>query len=57
MIDVPAGETWTPYLQRINQLFIEEKQARHEGDNAKLIKICTEIVAHSPHRPLGYPLL
>ncbi len=44
MIDIPEGEPWTPYLQRINQLFIDEKQARHDGDNAKLVQICSEIV-------------
>ena len=44
MIDVSEGEPWTPYLQRMNQLFIEEKQARHENDHAKLIQICCAIV-------------
>jgi hypothetical protein len=44
MIDVGEGVAWTPYLQRVNQLFIEEKQARHEGDNPKLIQICCAIV-------------
>jgi len=45
MIDIAEGESWTPYLQRVNQLFVDEKQARHEGDNVKLIKICCEIVS------------
>ena len=47
MIDITEGEPWTPYLQRVNQLFIEEKQARHDGDNAKLVQICSEIVSYS----------
>lgn len=44
MIDIPESVPWTPYLQRINQLFIDEKQARHDADAAKLILICNEIV-------------
>lgn len=45
MIDVGEGEAWTPYLQKINQLFIEEKAARRDGDNPRLIKICTDLVS------------
>lgn len=45
MIDVGEGEPWTPYLQKVNQLFIEEKAARHEGDNTKLTRICTDLVS------------
>ena len=48
MIDIAEGEMWTPYLQRINQLFIDEKQARHDADNAKLTQICSEIVFFRP---------
>lgn len=44
MIDINEGESWTPYLQKVNQLFIEEKAARHEGDNARLTRICTDLV-------------
>lgn len=47
MIDIPEGEQWTPYLQRINQLFLEEKQARHEANIEKLVKICCEVVNKS----------
>jgi len=45
MIDIPEGESWTPYLQRINQLFIDEKLARHDANIQKLIKIACEIVS------------
>jgi len=49
MIDINEGETWTPYLQKVNQLFIEEKAARHEGDNVKLSRICTDLVPLYSH--------
>ena len=56
MIDIEEGESWTPYLQQINKLFIDEKQARHDGDNPKLIQICIEIVSFNNIYRLIYHL-
>lgn len=44
MIELADGEMWTDFLEEINNLLIQEKKARHEGDNAKLAEICTKII-------------
>ena len=45
MIDIGVEEMWTPFLEEVNNLLIEEKQARHENDHIKLAEICTRIVS------------
>ena len=45
MIELADGEMWTDFLEEINNLLIQEKKARHEGDNIKLTEICTKIVS------------
>jgi len=44
MIELADGEMWTDFLEEINTLLIQEKKARHEGDNAKLAEICTKVI-------------
>lgn len=45
MFDVASDEMWTSYLEEVNDLMIEEKQARHENDHIKLGEICSRIVS------------
>ena len=45
MIEISADEEWTPFLERVNEMLIEEKKYRHEDDNIKLAEICTKIVS------------
>jgi hypothetical protein len=50
MFEIPAGETWTPFMEEVNDLMLEEKQARHDNDHVKVSEICLRIV--SSHRIL-----
>jgi len=45
MFDIGAEEMWTPFLEEVNDLMIEEKQARHETDAIKTSEICVRIVS------------
>lgn len=45
MIEIGPEEMWTPFLEEVNNLLIEEKQVRHENDHIKLAEICTRIVS------------
>ena len=45
MIEIGADEEWTPFLQGINQLMLEEKKARQENDSFKGAEICCKIVS------------
>lgn len=45
MFDIGAEEMWTPFLEEVNDLMIEEKQARHENDSIKTSEICCRIVS------------
>lgn len=45
LIDIGAEEMWTPFLEEVNNLLIEEKLVRHENDHIKLAEICTRIVS------------
>ena len=36
---------WTPFLDEVNDLMVEEKAARHENDHIKLAEICVRIVS------------
>ena len=44
LIELGPEEMWTPFLEEENQLFIEEKAARHENDPNKVTEICKRIV-------------
>ena len=43
--DIGAEEMWSPFLEEVNDLMIEEKQARHENDHVKVSEICLRIVS------------
>ena len=45
MFDIGAEEMWTPFLEEVNDLMIEEKAARHENDGIKTSEICLRIVS------------
>ena len=45
LIDIGPEEMWTPFLEEVNTLLIEEKVVRHENDHIKLAEICTRIVS------------
>lgn len=44
MFDIGADQMWTPFLEEVNDLMLEEKAARHENDHIKLSEICTRIL-------------
>jgi len=33
LVDIPAEEMWTDFLEQVNDLMIEEKAARQVGDH------------------------
>ena len=45
MFEIGADEMWTPFLDEVNELMVEEKAARHENDHIKLAEICVRIVS------------
>ena len=44
LVEVPADEPWTDFLEQINDLFIEEKAARQQSDHIKLAEICCRVL-------------
>ena len=46
MFEIPATEQWTPFLEEVNDLMLEEKQARHDNDHVKVSEICLRIVSN-----------
>jgi 26S proteasome regulatory subunit N5 len=44
MFEIPANEAWTPFLEEVNDLMLEEKQARHDNDHVKVSEICLRIL-------------
>ena len=47
MFELPADQpVWTPFLEEINDLMLEEKQARHDNDHVKVAEICLRIVSY-----------
>lgn len=49
MFDIGTDEMWTPFLEEVNDLMIEEKAARHESDHVKNAEICVRIVSMTNH--------
>lgn len=45
MFEIGADEMWTAFLEEVNDLMVEEKQARHENDHVKNSEICLRIVS------------
>jgi hypothetical protein len=44
MFELAPGQTWTPFLEEVNDLMLEEKVSRHENDGVKTSEICLRIV-------------
>ena len=49
MIEIGPEEMWTPFLESINSLMLEEKKARQENDSLKGSEICCKIVSKRHH--------
>lgn len=45
MIEIGPDEVWTPFLENINNLMLEEKKQRQENDSFKGAEICCKIVS------------
>lgn len=50
MFELAAGQHWTPFLEEVNDLMLEEKVSRHENDGVKTSEICLRIVS-APRPP------
>ena len=46
MLEIGAEEMWTPYLEEINELMVQEKKARQENDSYKGAELCCKIVSN-----------
>ena len=46
MIEIGADEVWTPFLESINSLMLEEKKQRQDNDSFKGAEVCCKIVSH-----------
>ena len=46
MLEIGDEEMWTPYLEEINELMIQEKKARQDNDSYKGAELCCKIVSH-----------
>ena len=40
----PEGVAWSPLLEKINDLLLEEKETRHETDAFKMSEVCRRVV-------------
>lgn len=45
LIEIGADEMWTPFLESINSIMLEEKKARQENDSIKGSELCCKIVS------------
>jgi len=52
--ELAPGQTWTPFLEEVNDLMIEEKVSRHENDGVKTSEICLRIVSDIRERNSGF---
>ena len=46
MIEIGADEVWTPFLEKINLLMLEEKKQRQDNESFKGAEVCCKIVSH-----------
>lgn len=44
MIEIGADEVWTPFLESINSLMLEEKKQRQDNDSFKGAEVCCKIL-------------
>lgn len=49
MFEIGAEEMWTPFLEEVNDLMLEEKRYRHENDHVKVAEVCVRIVSMLIH--------
>ena len=49
MIEIGPDEQWTPFLEGINTMMLEEKKARQENDSFKGAEVCLKIVSFHFH--------
>ena len=47
LIEIGPEEMWTPFLESINAMMLEEKKARQENDSFKGSELCCKIVSAS----------
>ena len=45
LIILGEGDMWTPFLEKINGIMLEEKKARQESDHVKGAELCCKIVS------------
>ena len=45
MLDIGPDEVWTPFLESVNELMLEEKKQRQENDSFKGAVVCCKIVS------------
>ena len=45
LIALGEGDMWTPFLEKINGIMLEEKKARQESDHIKGAELCCKIVS------------
>ena len=45
LITLGEGDMWTPFLEKINGIMLEEKKARQESDHIKGAELCCKIVS------------
>ena len=58
MFEIGPDEQWTPFLEGINTMMLEEKKARQENDNFKGAEVCLKIVSlHYHHLNLLFMIL
>jgi hypothetical protein len=51
MFELAPGQHWTPFLEEVNDLMLEEKVSRHENDGVKTSEICLRIVSEASAFP------
>jgi len=44
MLDIGPDEVWTPFLESVNELMLEEKKQRQENDSFKGAVVCCKII-------------
>ena len=49
LIEIGPDEQWTPFLESINAIMLEEKKARQDNDSIKGSELCCKIVSADFH--------
>ena len=48
MVEISSEEMWNDFYEKINTMFIQEKQLRHNNDHNGLADICCKVVSYLP---------